>query len=182
MNWKRAFVVTAGVGLPLIALLSYGMTRDPRDIPSPLPGRQAPTFTRAVFAPGNDSILSQTVGDSVRLAALRGRVVVVNFWASWCLACRDEHEALSIMARRYAEQGVKFYGLLYNDQERNGVEWIAQMEGRRTRRFPIRARGRLSTTASTVCRRRSWWISAATSPASSPARSARSCSVRCSIR
>lgn len=129
MNWKRSFVVTVGVGLPLIALLTYGMTRDPRDIPSPLPGREAPVFTRAVFSTGHDSVLTQPVGDSVRLAALRGRIVVVNFWASWCLACREEHEDLSIVASRYAPQGVKFYGLLYNDQERNGLEWIEKMGG-----------------------------------------------------
>lgn len=129
MNWKRSFVVTAGVGLPLIALLSYGMTLDPREIPSPLPGREAPAFTRAVFATGHDSVLAQPVGDSVRLAALRGRIVVVNFWASWCLACRDEHEALSTVASRYAPQGVRFYGLLYNDREQNGLDWIDRMGG-----------------------------------------------------
>ena len=57
MNWKRAALLTAFVGGPMIALLSYGMTRDPRSIPSPLPGRAAPDFTRAVFAPGNDAVL-----------------------------------------------------------------------------------------------------------------------------
>ncbi|MBL0172048.1 MAG: redoxin domain-containing protein [Gemmatimonadaceae bacterium] len=129
MNWKRAFYMTAGVGVPVIALLSYGMTRDPRNIPSPLPGREAPVFTRAVFAPGNDTVLRMTVGDSVRLAEQRGHVVIVNFWASWCLACRDEHEALSLVANRYGAKGVRFYGLLYNDFEKNGIKWIEDMGG-----------------------------------------------------
>ncbi len=129
MNWKRAALLTAFVGGPIIALLSYGMTRDPRSIPSPLPGREAPVFTRAVFAPGNDAVLTLPVGDSVSLAAHRGHVVVVNFWASWCLACRDEHESLSMVARRYAGRGVRFFGLLYNDQPENGIRWIKDMGG-----------------------------------------------------
>ncbi len=129
MNWKRAILTVTAVGVPVIALLSYGMTRDPRSIPSPLPGRAAPNFSRAVFAPGEDLTLRRAVGDSIRLSEYRGQVVVVNFWASWCLACRDEHEALSMLARRYAGQGVHFYGLLYNDEPRNGIKWIAQMGG-----------------------------------------------------
>jgi cytochrome c biogenesis protein CcmG/thiol:disulfide interchange protein DsbE len=129
MNWKRAGLLTLLVGGPLIALLSYGMTRDPRSIPSPLPGREAPVFSRAVFAPGNDAVLRLPVGDTVRLAEHRGHVVVVNFWASWCLACRDEHRDLTTVARQYAPRGVRFFGLLYNDQTNNGVQWIEQMGG-----------------------------------------------------
>ena len=127
MNWKRAFVVTAGVGLPLIALLAYGMTRDPRDIPSPLPGREAPTFTRAVFSSGGDAALSRPIGDSISLSSMRGQVVVLNFWASWCLACREEHEDLSLAARDFAGKNVKFYGMLYNDKEQYGLDWIEKM-------------------------------------------------------
>jgi cytochrome c biogenesis protein CcmG/thiol:disulfide interchange protein DsbE len=129
MNWKRAAILTAGVGGPLIALLSYGMTRDPRDIPSPLPGRDAPVFTRPVFSSGEDETLRLPIGDTVQLAAQRGHIVVVNFWASWCLACREEHESLSMTARQYGPSGVRFYGLLYNDVEANGLKWIEQMGG-----------------------------------------------------
>ena len=129
MNWKRSFYATAAVGVPIIALLAYGMTVDPRSIPSPLPGRPAPLFSRAVFAPGADPSLRMAVGDTVRLIEHRGHVVVLNFWASWCLACRDEHASLSQVAELYASRGVRFVGMLYNDQPSNGVKWIGQMGG-----------------------------------------------------
>ena len=66
--------------VPVLALLAYGFTTDPRDIPSPLVGRPASAFTLTTFD-----------GAPVTLAALRGKVVVLNFWASWCNpACYDE--------------------------------------------------------------------------------------------
>jgi cytochrome c biogenesis protein CcmG/thiol:disulfide interchange protein DsbE len=68
-------------------------------------------------------------GDTLRMGDLRGEVVVVNFWASWCLACRDEHEALSSVAQTYAGRGVRFVGILYNDRPAAGVEWIKDMGG-----------------------------------------------------
>ncbi len=129
MNWKRALLLTAGVGVPTIALLSFGMTRDPRQINSPLPGRDAPAFTRGVFATGADPMLRMEVGDTVRMAEHRGEIVVVNFWASWCLECRVEHEGLSMTASEYAPDGVKFFGLLYNDKEEAGLRWLSQMGG-----------------------------------------------------
>jgi cytochrome c biogenesis protein CcmG/thiol:disulfide interchange protein DsbE len=129
MDWKRAFTVTSVIGLPIIALLAYGMTRDPRDIPSPLPGRPAPPFSRAVFATGADLPQRRDVGDTVRLADQKGKVVVLNYWASWCLACRTEHADLSDASRELASRGVQFYGMLYNDKEANGLQWIEQMGG-----------------------------------------------------
>jgi cytochrome c biogenesis protein CcmG, thiol:disulfide interchange protein DsbE len=129
MDWKRAFVVTGAIGAPFIALLAFGMTRDPRQIPSPLPGKAAPTWAQPVFAPGADEVLTRTVGDTVRLADLKGQVVVLNFWASWCLACRDEHADLSQAATQLRDKGVQVFGMLYNDKEENGVRWIADMGG-----------------------------------------------------
>lgn len=127
MNWKRALIAGA-VALPIIALLRFGLTRDPRAIASPLPGRPAPAFDLAVLASGSGAV-APSPGDRIRLADLHGNVVVVNFWASWCLPCKDEHAALSQAATRYAERGVRFVGVVYNDVTANAVRWIADMGG-----------------------------------------------------
>ncbi len=127
MNWKRATIAVLGA-VPLIALFAYGFTRDPGEIQSPLPGREAPEFALEVFAPG-EAPLARKVGDTISLRELTGKVTVVNFWASWCLACRDEHSALSETARQYAGSSTQFIGVLYNDRPALGVNWIARMGG-----------------------------------------------------
>jgi cytochrome c biogenesis protein CcmG/thiol:disulfide interchange protein DsbE len=128
MNWRRA-AIAALVAVPVILLFRYGLHQDPREIPSPLPGNPAPHFSLAVFAPGEEPLLSRPIGDTLRLADLRGRVVVLNFWASWCLACRDEHAGLSQVAREYTGKPVTFIGSLYQDTPSAGTSWIAQMGG-----------------------------------------------------
>lgn len=120
MNWRRS-AIGVGIALPIIALLAYGMTVDPKELPSTMPGRQAPDFALRV--------MDTEPADTVRLSEHRGEVVVVNFWASWCLACRDEHSDLSGTALAYAERGVKFYGVIYNDSESNARRWIREMGG-----------------------------------------------------
>lgn len=127
MNWKRA-AIAVFAAIPVIALFAFGFTRDPGAIPSPLPGREAPEFALEVFAPGEPP-LARPVGDTISLRSLTGKVTVVNFWASWCLACRDEHVALSETAREYAGQPAQFVGVLYNDRPTLGIDWIARMGG-----------------------------------------------------
>ena len=127
MNWKRSAIALLAAA-PLIALFAYGFTRNPAEIPSPLPGRQAPAFTLAVMTPGEGS-LARPSGDTIRLADLAGKVVVLNFWASWCLPCRTEHAALSEAARHYADKPTQFIGVLYNDEPAAGSRWIADMGG-----------------------------------------------------
>jgi cytochrome c biogenesis protein CcmG/thiol:disulfide interchange protein DsbE len=55
--------------------------------------------------------------------------VVLNFWGSWCFQCRLEHGDLSRTATAYEGKGVRFYGILYNDEPANARRWIAELGG-----------------------------------------------------
>jgi len=105
MNRK---VLGAGlaVALPLLVVLLANIDRDPHSIASPLIGRAAPDF------------LLRPVGEGapVGLKALRGRRVVVNFWATWCIPCAEEHATL-LRAARSMKDDVQFLGIVYEDQE-----------------------------------------------------------------
>jgi cytochrome c biogenesis protein CcmG/thiol:disulfide interchange protein DsbE len=128
MKWPLAAGAVT-LAIPAIALLGFGMTRDPGAIDSPLPGRVAPTFALPTFTSGAPTEWYPGAPppiDTVRLAAYRGDVVVVNFWASWCLACRDEHPSLARVASDYVKSDVHFVGVLYNDRPANAVQWLEE--------------------------------------------------------
>jgi cytochrome c biogenesis protein CcmG/thiol:disulfide interchange protein DsbE len=116
MNWKRSLIGVA-VAAPLVALLAYGLTVDPRFIASPLPGRAAPDFALPMLE----------TSDTMRLSDLRGSVVLVNFWASWCIPCREEHPILLEGAREYMSKGVRFIGITYNDAPEDSQRWLAEL-------------------------------------------------------
>jgi len=135
VNWWRSLIAMV-IAVPIVWLLASGMGRDPREIKSPLPGKPAPDFSLPVFrVPDSSSGTTVApsgglrVGDTVRLAQHKGEVVVLNFWASWCLACRDEHRVLSDVASAYAGTNVHFFGVLYQDIPENGRRWITGMGG-----------------------------------------------------
>lgn len=131
-SWKRALLMAFSVagGAGVLALLASGLGRDARAIISPLPGRPAPDFALEVLLGPRPPVgTAPQPGDSVQLNALRGEVVVINFWASWCLACRQEHAALSRVAQRYRDRGVFFFGILYQDTRANADRFIDEMGG-----------------------------------------------------
>ena len=101
--------------IPVLVLLAYGFRTNPRDIPSPLLGREAPAFSLTAFT-----------GEPVSLAAYRGQVVVVNFWASWCYpACYDEAPVLEQAWRGWRERGVVVIGLDIQDTDDKAKKFIA---------------------------------------------------------
>jgi cytochrome c biogenesis protein CcmG/thiol:disulfide interchange protein DsbE len=97
--------LSVAVGLVLLALLAYGFLSS-REGGRPQRGELAPDFTLALMD-----------GSEVRLADLRGQVVVLNFWASWCSPCRREAPALQRVWEAYQDRGVAFVGLTYRDAE-----------------------------------------------------------------
>jgi len=112
MSWKKALIPLACV--PVIILLAYGFRSDPRAIPSPLLQKAAPNFRLAVFD-----------GEDMMLDSLKGKPVVLNFWASWCYpACYEEAPLLESAWRKYKEQGLIMVGVAIQDKEANIREFM----------------------------------------------------------
>ena len=88
----------------IVVLLMSGLGKDPSVIASPLVGRAAPNFT-----------LPQLDGPPVTLAKLRGQIVVINFWASWCTECRVEQAALDQTWQQFQDSGVVVLGVDFED-------------------------------------------------------------------
>ncbi len=108
------FLIPLAVFLVLAAFLAKGLKLDPREVPSPLIGKPAPGFALTRLDNANTTL---------RREDLLGRVWILNVWASWCGACRDEHPLLVEFSRRKL---VPVYGLNYKDERRDGMAWLAR--------------------------------------------------------
>ena len=96
----------------LAAFLAAGLTLKPREIPSPLVGKAAPGFSLPELHAA-DHVISPD--------HLKGRVWLLNVWASWCASCRVEHPHLLDLATSGA---IPVYGLDYKDTRDAGMEWL----------------------------------------------------------
>jgi cytochrome c biogenesis protein CcmG/thiol:disulfide interchange protein DsbE len=113
MRWLRWLLVPLIV-IPLILLFSYGFGRDPRAIPSQLIGKPMPTFSLVTID-----------GQAVTADELRGRPLLLNFWASWCGPCVAEHQVLLDAASRYGDR-VEIVGVLFQDSADGARAFLAQ--------------------------------------------------------
>lgn len=112
---QRVLLLGLLVVAPLVAVLLLNLGRNPHLIGSPLVGRAAPDFT----------LQPLDGGVPVTLASLRGRPVVLNFWATWCMPCLQEHPTLVSAARSLGER-VRFIGVIYEDSEEQVRGFLAR--------------------------------------------------------
>jgi cytochrome c biogenesis protein CcmG/thiol:disulfide interchange protein DsbE len=114
---RVALVTGVAIAVPLVIFLALGFGHNPEVIDSPLIGKPAPEFVLRDFA-----------GGALDFASLRGRPVVVNFWASWCQPCVAEHPLLVEAAGRYRGQ-VAFIGVVPSADTAAAVERFTQRFG-----------------------------------------------------
>jgi len=108
------YLLPLGIFIVLVVFLGIGLNLNPREVPSPLIGKPAPAFTLAQL---------HEQGKTIAPAELRGKVWLLNVWASWCVSCRQEHPVLMDLARQNV---VPIYGLDYKDQRDNGIAWLKE--------------------------------------------------------
>jgi cytochrome c biogenesis protein CcmG/thiol:disulfide interchange protein DsbE len=99
---NKKFLIPLGLFAALVVFLAVGLTRDPREIPSPLVGKPAPEFSLPVL-----------VGDKpFSPADMKGKVWMFNVWATWCVACREEHPLLVEFSKQHS---LPIVGLSYKE-------------------------------------------------------------------
>ncbi|PPD05022.1 MAG: DsbE family thiol:disulfide interchange protein [Methylobacter sp.] len=109
------FAIPLLVFIALAVFLAIGLSLNPREIPSPLIGKPAPVFS-APKLHEPDATLSPV--------DLKGRVWLLNVWASWCISCRAEHPVLN----RFAQQKkIYMVGLNYKDETSDAKNWLNQL-------------------------------------------------------
>jgi len=110
----RRFLIPLAVFVVLIGFLAVGLRLNPREVPSPFIGKPAPLFN-----------LSQLHAEAETFAPedMRGRVWLLNVWASWCVSCRQEHPVLMDLARHDV---VPIIGLDYKDDRAPARNWLTE--------------------------------------------------------
>ena len=98
----------------LVVFLGAGLKLDPREVPSPLIGKPAPGFALARL---------DDAAQTIKREDMLGKVWMLNVWASWCVACREEHPLLVEFSHKRL---LPVYGLNYKDQRRDGMAWLSQ--------------------------------------------------------
>jgi cytochrome c biogenesis protein CcmG, thiol:disulfide interchange protein DsbE len=109
------FAIPLVLFILLVGFLAIGLRHDPHEVPSPLINKPAPAFQLSQL---RDSSKSFSAAD------MRGKVWLLNVWASWCVTCRDEHPLLIQYARSGA---LPIYGLNYKDKREDALAWLGEL-------------------------------------------------------
>ena len=107
------FILPLAAFAVLVGFLAVGLKLDPHEVPSPLIGKPAPAFALTRL---------DDAAKTIRREDMLGKVWMLNVWASWCVACRDEHPHLLAFSRT---KQLPMIGLNYKDTRRDGLGWLA---------------------------------------------------------
>jgi len=107
---RIALVLTAAAAVLLLGAFAVQLRRPSTGV---VVGRAAPDFSVRTYD-----------GDTIRLADLRGKVVVLNFWASWCVSCVYEAAELEAIWGEYRDRDVVFVGVAYTDTEPAALDYL----------------------------------------------------------
>lgn len=108
------FILPLVVFLVLSGFLYVGLNLDPREVPSPLIDKPAPAFNLPQLHDQKKTFSPQD---------MKGKVWLLNVWASWCVSCKEEHPLLVALSQQHI---VPVYGLDYKDKPENGQQWLRQ--------------------------------------------------------
>lgn len=114
-RWRLASYIPLAAFLGMAVFLGIGLTKDPREVPSPLIGKPVPQFSLPAVK-GRILGLSNT--------DLKGEVALVNVFASWCVACREEHPILIELGKTGV---VPIHGLNYKDKPDDAKAWLDEL-------------------------------------------------------
>jgi len=113
---KKFFLVPLGLFAVLAVFLAVGLNRDPHEVPSPLIGKPAPVFSLP-------RLEAEAAGQAFGPQEMRGKVWMLNVWATWCGPCRQEHPVLVDFAKAKL---VPIVGLNYKDQKAEAQRWLTE--------------------------------------------------------
>lgn len=111
---KLKFLIPLLLFVVLVGFLAVGLNRDPHELPSPLIGKPAPAFEVPQLEQANKTFSPES---------LKGQVWILNVWASWCVACREEHPMLLELSKA---QIAPLIGLDYKDQREDALAMLAR--------------------------------------------------------